>query len=139
MRAHARVRVGVALGATILAAGLASCRGPHAAGSGLPPPPPTPHQSLGSTEPPVVWIGGTVQDVTPDTVRMHEGSGSLVTLRRLAEGATTFFRLSGDAWEELDPGAFVAAGEPACVETLMDSTNLLAIRVFLGAGCGPIR
>jgi hypothetical protein len=136
MRApHHRALIAVT---ALAAVALTACRSSPTAGSGLPPPPPTPRQSLGANEPPVIWVGGTMKDVTPDHVRMQEGSGSVVTLQRLAQGATRFFHLSGGSWTELDPGAFVSAGQPACVETLMDRTNLLAIRVFLGSGCGPI-
>jgi hypothetical protein len=78
-----------------------------------------------------------VDDVSADTITIRETTGPTVTLTRLAEGATSFFRASGGAWHRLAAQAQVPAGGPACVETLMDGQNLLALRVFLGAGCGP--
>jgi len=104
----------------------------------IPPPPATPRQSLGSDEPPVIWLGGTLLDVAADHLDLQEDSGSVATVQRLAEGATGFFRVSGTAWVKLAPSAQIPAGQRACIETLMDGTDLLAIRVFLGAGCGPI-
>ena len=103
----------------------------------LPPPPPTPRQSLGTDSPPVVWLGGTIDRVGDAEVRLHEDDGSVVHLQRLGAGATRFFRVSGGAWAELATQSHVAGGQRACVETLMDGTDLVAIRVFLGSGCGP--
>jgi hypothetical protein len=85
----------------------------------------------------VIYVGGTLTDIAPDHLELRETSGSVVRLRRLAGGATSFFSVSGGAWLELASQAQVSAGGEACVETLMDGTNLLAIRVFLGARCGP--
>jgi hypothetical protein len=104
----------------------------------VPLPPPTPRQTLGASEPPVIWLGGILRDVTVDHLLLQEDSGSVATLQRLAEGATGFYRVAGSSWAKLAPSAQIPAGQRACIETLMDGTNLLAIRVFLGAGCGPI-
>jgi hypothetical protein len=106
-------------------------------GALIPPPPATPRQSLGTDSPPVVWLGGTIERVVDADVRLQEDDGSVVALQRLGAGATRFFRVSGGAWAELATQSHVAAGQRACVETLMDGTNLVAIRVFLGSGCGP--
>lgn len=114
-----------------------ACRSSPSAASRVPPPPPTPHQSLGADQPPVIWIGGTIDDVTADALLVREDSGSEVSLERLARGATKFFRVSKGAWERLAPEVPIAAGQRACAETLMDGRTFLAIRVFLGAGCGP--
>ena len=131
----------------IVAVGAASACGagspvPAATGGGpaglVPPPPSTPRQSLGASSPPVIWLGGTIQLVGRGQVRLLEDDGSVVGLTRLAEGATRFFRVQGDAWSRIPNGERVVAGQRACIETLMDGTNLVAIRVFLGAGCGPI-
>ncbi len=106
------------------------------AGSGVPPPPPTPAQSLGASSLPVIWVGGAVVVVTDQEIQLQEGSGSMVHLGRLARDATAFYRVAGDRWEKLtEPDA--TPGEQACVETLLDGSNFLAVRVFLGAGCGP--
>ena len=130
----------VALVALIAPAGCGTA--PNAAASSgtvvvVPPPPATPQQSLGADSPPVVWLGGTIDRVDDTDVRLREDDGSLVTLRRLGAGATRFFRVSGGAWAELAGQAQVDGGQRTCVETLMDGTNLVAIRVFLGSGCGP--
>jgi hypothetical protein len=106
-------------------------------GGVVPPPPATPRQSLGADSPPVVWLGGTIDRVDVSKVRLHEDDGAVVDLQRLGAGATRFFRVSDGAWAELATQSQVDAGQRACVETLMDGTNLVAIRVFLGSGCGP--
>lgn len=118
----------------------AACAGgaPPSRGPGrFPPPPPTPTQRLGPNQPPVIWLGGTLTEVTPDHLEVLEGAGSVIRLRRLAGTATSFFRVSGRSWRRLAPQAQVPAGQEACVETLMDGRTFLALRVFLGAGCGP--
>jgi hypothetical protein len=102
----------------------------------FPPPPPTPKQNLGANQPPVIWIGGTLTAVRPDHLDVREPAGSLVHLGRLAGTATSFFRVAGRGWRRLG-GTGVRSGQPVCVETLMDGSNLFALRVFLGAGCGP--
>jgi hypothetical protein len=111
---------------------------PIATPSSRPPPaPPTPEQSLGADQPPVIWIGGTLTAVEDDRVELLEGSGSLVVLQRLGRGTTAFFEVAEGRWVRLDAAAAVAEGQRVCVETLMDGSSLLALRVFLGAGCGP--
>jgi hypothetical protein len=103
----------------------------------VPPAPPTPKQRLDPSAPPVVYIGGTLTDVAADRVEVREPSGRVLAMQRLAQGSTAFFRVSGNAWVQLATEAEVPTGQPACVETLMDGSNLLALRVFLGADCGP--
>jgi hypothetical protein len=121
---------------------LAACWGPDRApasgGNGLPPVPSFPGQTGGPDQPPVIWIGGAVVKVTAGQIEIREDSGSVVVLQRLGREATGLFRVSGETWERLPPGSAVAAGEKACVETLMDGSTLLALRVFLGARCGPV-
>ena len=68
---------------------------------------------------------------------MREAFGSVVKLQRLGQGATTFFEVSGGRWAEVPDGATIEAGQLACVETLLNGPTLLALRVFLGASCGP--
>jgi hypothetical protein len=123
--------------AGLAAVALAAC--PHSgAGPGrFPPPPPTPKQNLGANQPPVIWIGGTLTAVRPDHLDVREPAGSLVHLGRLAGTATSFFRIAGRAWSRLDGAAGVRPGRPVCVETLVDGESFFALRVFLGAGCGP--
>jgi hypothetical protein len=85
----------------------------------------------------VVWIGGTLVEVAPDSITVREAFGSVVRLQRLGQGATTFFEVSGTDWAEVPDGASIEAGRAACVETLLNGPTLLALRVFLGASCGP--
>ncbi len=121
----------------LLVAATACHASPSPTGSGgVPPPPTTPNQSLGPSTPPVSWLSGTLTDATRDSFRLEQGDGVLVTVERL--GSTKLFRVSGDAWTQLAGEAPVRAGEDACIETLLDGSNLVALRVFLGAGCGPI-
>ena len=128
-------------GTLVVAAGMAmaGCTRAHApvATSRLPALPSTPAQNLGPSEPPVVWIGGTLHDVASDHLELEEPAGAMVRLQRLGGRATSFFRAAGGRWQRLATQAQLGAGGQACVETLMDGTNLVALRVFLGAGCGP--
>lgn len=90
-------------------------------------------------DPPVVWVDGTIEALTGDRVVVREGRGPAVALNRLGGGATSFLRLDGGTWRAAAPGqAADARGEPACVEALLDGRTLLALRVFLGSGCGPV-
>jgi hypothetical protein len=117
---------------------LAACSGEEpAAPSGFPPVPAVPGQGAQADQPPVVWIGGTLTEVTATAIELREPFGSVVSLQRLGREATRFFRATENAWERLPVGATAAIGTEACVETLMDGPTLLALRVFLGAGCGP--
>ena len=93
--------------------------------------------SLGASQPPLIWVGGTLSTVATDRLQITEPFGSVVTLKRLGRGATAFFRVSGGEWQRLAESSSIGTGAPVCAETLLDGTNLLALRVFLGAGCGP--
>jgi hypothetical protein len=106
------------------------------------PPPPVPSGSgSGSTggagQPPVVWIGGTLDEIGRDRLVITEAFGSVVTLQQLGQGATAFFQIVGGAWEQLSEPSSAEVGQPACVEVLLNGQTLLALRVFLGATCGP--
>jgi hypothetical protein len=103
--------------------------------TGAGPLPPIPSES-GSGQTPVIWVGGTLTDVTNRQLDVKEALGPRVTLKRLGQDATAFFRATADTWDRID-GSGVGAGDQACVETLLDGENLLALRVFLGADCGP--
>ena len=105
--------------------------------SALPPLPVGSSSPLGADSPPTVWVGGTLTDVTGTSIRVMETQGPVVVLRRLARGATGFFRAEAGSWQRLPDGTPVGTSQPACVETLMAGANLLALRVFLGATCGP--
>ena len=67
-----------------------------------------------------------------------DSGGSRVILQRLARGATTFLRATGGRWEEVDGAGEIPPRQTACIQTLMSRGNLLALRVFLGATCGPV-
>lgn len=90
-------------------------------------------------QPPIVWIGGTVQEIGEARVTIQAGSDTPVRLQRLAAGATTFLADSGGEWRALtdEQVADVDVGVTACAEALLDGTNLVALRIFLGAACGP--
>jgi hypothetical protein len=93
----------------------------------------------GPGDPPVVWLDGTLAEVTDSQLSVQEGRGPSISVERFAAGATRFLRLDEDRWLELTEAeaAAVQAGQQACVEALLDGRNFLALRVFLGAGCGP--
>jgi hypothetical protein len=97
--------------------------------------PPIPSES-GSGQAPVIWVGGTVTDITDRQLALKEALGPRVTLKRLGQDATAFFRVAGELWKRVE-GSEVGKGDQACVETLLDGENLLALRVFLGVDCGP--
>jgi hypothetical protein len=76
--------------------------------------------------------------VSASLVTVTEALGPVLRLHRLARGATGFFEVSGDHWSRLAEDATIPTGGTACVETLMAAGGtLLALRVFLGATCGP--
>jgi hypothetical protein len=102
--------------------------------SGLPP---IPSESGGSGQAPVVWVGGTLTAVSDQRLVLKESIGSKVSLKRLGQDATAFFRVAGGSWERVDPTTAAETGDRACVETVLDGENLLALRVFLGVECGP--
>jgi hypothetical protein len=105
--------------------------------STLPPIPSSSGGSLGPNQPPIVWVGGELTEVNDDRIELKEAFGSEVTLRRLGGNATSFFHVREGTWQRADPRTDAKAGTKACVETLMDGQTLLALRVFLGAECGP--
>jgi hypothetical protein len=76
-------------------------------------------------------------DLTDRQLLLKETLGSKVGLKRLGQDATAFFQVAGGRWERVDPAIAVQTGARACVETLLDGANLLALRVFLGTDCGP--
>jgi hypothetical protein len=103
----------------------------------LPPIPSISSQPSSPNEPPIVWVGGTLTDATQQRLVVQDALGSSIRLLRLAGGATVFYRVQGSRWQRVPDAEPIPTGGPACVETLMDGSNLLALRVFLGATCGP--
>lgn len=110
---------------------------PNPLSSRVPPAPSAPGVEPGPDQPPVVWVSGTLTSVTAERVEVRGPTGSILDLRRVGVEGTAFFRASGGRWLRLASEAPVRAGQAACVETVMDGEDLLALRVFLGAGCGP--
>jgi len=102
--------------------------------------PPAERTEPGAGDPPLVWLDGTLEELGESQLGLRAGEGDLVRLQRLAEGATAFLRPEAEGWVELLPSE-VDLLEPgvnrACVEALLDGRTLLALRVFLGAECGP--
>jgi hypothetical protein len=101
--------------------------------------PAVPQSAPGPGDPPVVWVEGILEEVSDSQIVVREGEGPEVEVERLGQGATSFLTLDGSQWMELtdEQVAEVPAGGPACVETLLDGRTFLALRVFLGASCGP--
>lgn len=102
-------------------------------------PPEVSDSEPGPGDPPVVWLDGTLAEVTDSQLSVQEGRGPSILVERFAAGATSFLRLDGDRWLELTEAEAetVQPGQQACVEALLDGRTFLALRVFLGADCGP--
>lgn len=102
-------------------------------------PPEVSDSEPGPGDPPVVWLDGTLAEVTDSQLSVQEGRGTSIPVERFAAGATRFLRLDGDQWLELteSEAEAVQTGQQACVEALLDGRTFLALRVFLGADCGP--
>jgi hypothetical protein len=90
-------------------------------------------------DPPVVWMEGVIQGVDGSGLALREGQGPTVDIRRFEEGATHFLQLSDGVWRELTAAEVgsIQAGQSVCVETLLDRRTFFALRVFVGARCGP--
>jgi hypothetical protein len=90
-------------------------------------------------DPPLVWIGGELEEVGETQLTLTEGEGPKVVLERFSGDATRFFLPDGDTWRQLDAAEIrsLDAGKDACVEALVDEDAFLAIRVFLDRTCAP--
>jgi len=89
--------------------------------------------------PPVVWVSGRLISVEEGRLTIREGEGPEIRMRRFAEGATSFHRAEEGEWARLEgPSIASSEGQAACVEALLDESELLALRVFVGAGCSPV-
>jgi hypothetical protein len=91
-------------------------------------------------QPPVVWVAGQMEEVSGARVVLVEPDGPRVRLQRLAGGATRFFGLRDGAWRRMEHAdiELIEAGTPLCVEVFLDDRAYLALRVFVGAACGPM-
>jgi hypothetical protein len=90
-------------------------------------------------DPPVVWLEGSIEGLDASHLSLREGTGPTIQIRRFQGGATDFLRLGTGGWRPLTAGEVdsVESGQQACVETLLDGRAFFALRVFLGARCGP--
>ena len=90
-------------------------------------------------DPPVVWLEGEIEGLDGAQLSLREGEGPSIDIRRFEEGATHFLRLREGQWRELTTAEVgeLQAGQEACVETLLDGRTFFALRVFVGARCGP--
>jgi len=105
-----------------------------------------PHPSIGAAtvvpgQAPIVWVSGQSAAVSMTRLTIVESAGSKAVVHRLAEGATKFFVRDADtdrfvSMPEAD-ALLVEVGTPMCVESLLDERRMLALRVFVGAACGP--
>ena len=93
----------------------------------------------GPTDPPLVWIGGTLEEVGETKLTLRDGEGPPIIVERFSGGATSFYALDDAEWRELEveEADDVAPGEDACIEALADGEAFLALRVFLDRICAP--
>ncbi len=93
----------------------------------------------GPTDPPLVWISGSLEEIGETQLILRDGEAPPITVERFAGGATRFYVPEGDSWRELetDEVQSAATGEDACIEALADGDAFLAIRVFLERTCAP--
>jgi hypothetical protein len=98
-----------------------------------------PETEPGPGDPPVVWVDGTLDEASDNALVVREGQGPRIDVERFAGGATTFYTRNDKSWTEVgEPAAEdLPVGEEVCVEALLDEGRFLALRVFLGADCGP--
>lgn len=90
--------------------------------------------------PPLVWVAGSLIEISASSLEVREGGGPTVRIRRFAEGATRFFQPVPGEWRRLDDAQVegIEPGRAVCIEALLDGQRLLALRVFLDARCAPV-
>jgi hypothetical protein len=90
-------------------------------------------------DPPIAWLEGTIEELEASTLTLREGEGPSIPIRRFEEGATDFLRLVDGSWRQLTEAEVeqLGPGGRACVEALLDGRTFFALRIFLGASCGP--
>jgi hypothetical protein len=93
----------------------------------------------GPTDPPLVWIGGSLEEIGETQLLLRDGEGPPVTVERFSGGATRFYEVDGGEWRQLEEDEVdgVPSGREACIEALADGETFLAIRVFLDRICAP--
>jgi hypothetical protein len=94
----------------------------------------------GPTDPPLVWIGGSLEEIGETQLILGDGEGPPITVERFSGGATRFYEEDGGDWRELESEEIEssAAGAEACIEALADGEAFLALRVFLDRTCAPV-
>lgn len=93
----------------------------------------------GPTDPPLVWIGGSLEEIGETQLILRDGEGPPIVVERFAGGATRFYEATGGEWRQLAAEEVdgVSSGAEACIEALADEDAFLAIRVFLDRTCAP--
>ena len=93
----------------------------------------------GPTDPPLVWIGGSLEEVGATELILRDGEGPAIAVERFAGDATRFYVPDEGQWRELATEEVEAAatGKEACLEALADGESFLAIRVFIDRICAP--
>ena len=102
--------------------------------------PPIERTEPGPDDPPLVWVGGSLEEVGESQLLLQDGDGPQVIIERFSGEATRFYRPEAGDWRELsaDEIAAIGTGDEACIEALLDGETLLAIRVFLERTCAPV-
>jgi len=94
----------------------------------------------GPTDPPLVWIAGSLDEIGETQLILRDGEGPPIAVERFSGGATRFFEEEGGDWRQLEEEEVdgVTTGQEACIEALADGEAFLAIRVFLDRTCAPV-
>lgn len=92
-----------------------------------------------SSDPPLVWIGGSLEEVGATELILRDGEGPAIAVERFAGDATRFYVPDQGRWRELaaEEVETAAEGKEACLEALADGESFLAIRVFIDRICAP--
>ena len=89
-------------------------------------------------DPPLVWLEGELQALRDTELVLQDGEAEPIEVQRFAGTATRFCAIARGTWQELTATTGVEPGDDVCVEALLDGEAFLAVRVFLGRGCGPL-
>ena len=94
----------------------------------------------GPTDPPLVWIGGSLQEIGETQLILRDGEGPPITVERFSGGATRFYQEDREDWRQLEDEEVesAATGADVCIEALADGEAFLALRVFLDRTCAPV-
>ncbi|MGH2687018.1 MAG: hypothetical protein ACRDJP_16260 [Actinomycetota bacterium] len=89
-------------------------------------------------DPPLVWLDGELRSLGDTELVLQDGDAEPIEVQRFAGTATRFYAIARGEWQELTETTGVEPGGDVCVEALLDGEAFLAVRVFLGHGCGPL-